>query len=57
MVMTDVIISAMNAFNDTDKGDQEQADMGQSGAEASTAEEQSRKVTRRYSDKPLLELQ
>jgi hypothetical protein len=37
MMMTDVIISAMNAFNDADKGDQEHADMGnQSGAEAST---------------------
>jgi hypothetical protein len=39
MVMTDVIISAMNAFNDADKGNQENADMGiQSGAEASTTE-------------------
>jgi hypothetical protein len=39
MVTTDVIISARNAFNDADKGDQENADMGiQSGAEASTTE-------------------
>ncbi len=37
MVTTDVIISAMNAFDDANKGDQEQADVGQSGTEASTA--------------------
>jgi hypothetical protein len=39
MVTTDVIILAMNAFNDADKGDQEHAYMGnQSGAEVSTTE-------------------